>query len=266
MARLHSKSPNCSASIALTAACLCTISCSLRLPVEDPAIVRNPTASNAVTVSNSLVLPNNADATRPNTDETPENQPLWLIADTFHTGLVVPYRWLLESGFIPPSNFGTPRYVVMSWGNTDAYSAEGFDHPWKLFRVLFTPTQSVMELIPVNWHIPEVLPDQRIWQTHVPSSRGPALAAFLNDCLEHDSSGQPRVVRKSSWGNGVQLASRHDYFIPRVCNIWTVQALEAAGGRYQAWSAITANGLVRQAARAENGFEMIWPGGGTAPR
>ncbi|MGA0845982.1 MAG: hypothetical protein ACO3RV_05520, partial [Luteolibacter sp.] len=133
MSRLTARFPNRGAWIALTAACLCTISCSLRLPVEDPAIVRNPTASNA------LVLPNNADASRPDSDETGEYQPLWLIADSFHTGLVVPYPWLLKSGFTPPIGFGTPRYVVMSWGNTDAYSAEGFDHLWKLFRVLFTP-------------------------------------------------------------------------------------------------------------------------------
>ena len=73
---------------------------------------------------------------------------IWLVADSWHTGLVFPYDWLLESGFVPPPGFGNPRYVTMSWGNRDAYSAEGFDDAWKVFRVLFTPTRSVMELIP----------------------------------------------------------------------------------------------------------------------
>jgi predicted ATPase len=35
----------------------------------------------------------------------------------------------------------------MSWGNRDAYSKAGIDNWWKMFRVLFTPTPSVMELI-----------------------------------------------------------------------------------------------------------------------
>jgi hypothetical protein len=169
---------------------------------------------------------------------------------------------LLESGFVPPEGFGNPRYVVMSWGNRDAYSTEGFDHPWKVFRVLFTPTRSVMELIPVNWDVAEVIPEQRIWRKLVPRESGPALAAFLNACSETDESGRPVVVCESSWGEGVQLSSRHYYFIPRVCNVWTVQAIEALGGDFNAWLALTADGLIRQAEKPPNDFELIWSGSG----
>ncbi len=227
-------------------ACAAT-SCSLRLPVETtPVVLRAETPA-----------------------EVPTREPdvhLWLTADRYHTCIAVPYGWLLESGYVPPENFGSPRYVVMSWGNDDAYSAEGFDHPWKVFRVLFTPTRSVMELIPVNWSVPEVLPGHRIWQARVPRDRGPSLAAFLNACATTDENGRPIVVRESSWGHGVQVESRHRYFIPRVCNVWTVQALEAAGGEYRPWFALTADGLVRQAEKPHNGFEKIWPGGGVPER
>ena len=34
---------------------------------------------------------------------------VWLIADRYHTGMVFPYDWLLESGFVPPAGFGTPQ-------------------------------------------------------------------------------------------------------------------------------------------------------------
>ena len=226
-------------------------SCSLRLPVEKTPVGRKA-----------------ADPQR-NIQETPGAEPhvrMWLIADTYHTGIVVPWDWLVESGFVPPEGFGTPRYVVMSWGNRDAYSASGFDHPWKVFRVLFTPTRSVMELIPVDWNITEVLPDQRIWQALVPRDRGTSLAAFLNACSNTDGNGRPVVVCESSWGKGVQLESRHSYFIPRVCNVWTVQALEALGGEYEPLFALTADGVAKQAQRPENGFEMIWPGGGVPVR
>jgi len=227
-------------------------SCSLRLPVDPPPVSRHETAL-------GTEMPGNPPSREPDVY-------LWLTADRYHTGIVAPYDWLLESGFVPPENFGMPRYVAMSWGNDDAYSEEGFDHPWKVFRVLFTPTRSVMELIPMNWHVPEVLPDQRIWQARVPRHRGPALAAFLNGCSATDENGRPIVVRKSSWGKGVQLESRHSYYIPRVCNVWTVQALEAAGGEYRPWFALTANGVVRQAEEQRNGFDQIWPGGGKPER
>ena len=229
-----------------------TASCGRRLPVETTPVRSSPVSLRAET-----------------TPDMPPREPdvhLWLTADRYHTCLAIPYGWLLESGYVPPENFGSPRFVVMSWGNDDAYSAEGFDHPWKVFRVLFTPTRSVMELIPVNWNVPEVLPDHRIWQARVPRDRGPSLAAFLNACAATDVNGRPVVVRDSSWGHGVQIESRHSYFIPRVCNIWTVQALEAIGGEYRPWFGITANGLIRQAEKPRNGFEMIWPGGGVPTR
>jgi hypothetical protein len=191
---------------------------------------------------------------------------IWMISDKYHTGLVVPYDWLLESGFVPPAGFGHPRHVAMSWGNRDAYSTVGFDHPWKVFRVIFTPTPSVMELIPVNWHIAEVIPQQKIWRKLVPRHYGPKLAHFLNECLKRGEDGRPIVVCASSWGDGVQLAGRYHYFIPRVCNIWTLQALEATGCDFNAWMGITASGLIRQAEQPPNDFEKIWPGGGVPQR
>jgi hypothetical protein len=233
----------------LAAACLA--SCSLRLPIDEAPVRRTEVRMTGKTTPAAVRDPDVL---------------VWLIADRYHTGLVVPYDWLLESGFIPPAGFGNPRHVVMSWGNRDAYSAEGFDHPWKVFRVLFTPTRSVMELIPVDWDIAEVIPEQRIWRKLAPRERGPELAHFLNDCSAMGDDGRPVVVCESSWGNGVQLESRHFYFIPRVCNIWTIQALEAIGGDFKAWSGITAKGLIRQAEKPENGYELIWPGGGVPER
>ena len=72
--------------------------------------------------------------------------------------MVFPYDWLEDSGFIAPADFGKPKYVTMSWGNRSAYSKEGIDNAWKMLRVLLTPTPSVMEMIPADWGIAEVLP------------------------------------------------------------------------------------------------------------
>ena len=185
---------------------------------------------------------------------------VWLIADTWHTGMVFPYDWLLESGFVPPAGFGNPKYVTMSWGNLNAYSKEGVNSPWKMFRVLFTPTRAVMEVIPIEWNVAEVCPHQRIWRKLVPRTRGPALASFLNQCSTQGPDGRPVVVCESSWGHGIQLQSRHPFFIPRVCNVWTLQTIECLGGKIHPWLALTANGLIRQAEKPPNDFECIWTG------
>lgn len=187
---------------------------------------------------------------------------VWLISDELHTGMVFEYEWLLESGFVPPRDFGKPKFVTLSWGDRTAYMEKGLHSPAKIFAALFLPTPSVMELIPANWNVVEVCPHQRIWRKLVARERGVDLAAFLNDCSIQGADGRPIVCGTSSWGGGVLLESRHIYFVPRVCNVWTVQAIQALGGEMNPWLAITANGLIRQAEAEPNNFEKIWPGTG----
>ena len=207
----------------------------------------------------------NQSALRTHTADKASDLLVWLIADDFHTGMVFPYDWLLESGFVPPAGFGRPKYVTLSWGDRTAYVEKGLHTPWKFFRAMFTPTPSVMELIPANWNVAEVCPHQRIWRKLVPVECGKDLAAFLNDCSIHGADGRPIVCGTSSWGGGVLLESRHSYFITRVCNVWTVQAIKTLGGEIHPWLAITANGLIRQAEKPPNDFEQIWWGCGKKP-
>lgn len=232
-------------------------SCSIRLPVaNDPAKMAAVQSEHGAVVrkqASFVSAPDDPDVL------------IWMISDKFHTGMVFPYEWLLESGFVPPAGFGNPQFVTMSWGNTDAYSAEGISRPFGLLKVLFTPTDSVMELIAFDWSPAEVSPRHRIWRRLTPRSKGRELAAFLNNCTKKDASGRPVVVRPASWGKGVQLECRYPYFIPRVCNVWTAQTIEAIGGEINPWFGLTANGLIRQAEKPPNNFEKIWSGGGMDP-
>ena len=223
-------------------------SCGIRLPAS-----RQPVSYHA---------PVNSAAPVPATTAPDEQRYvlIWLLADTLHTGMVFPYDWLIESGFIPPENFGNPRYVSMSWGNRDAYVEKRWLSPWKVCRALFSPSPSVMEIIPIDWDVTEVVPHQRIYRKLTERSTGPQLAAFLNDCSRFGKDGRPIYVGPSSWGDGDLLESRHHYFFPRICNIWTVQAIEATGCEMNAWLGISANGVIRQAVRPGNDFEKIWNG------
>jgi hypothetical protein len=240
----------------LIAAVLATASCSIRLPGPRPAEIQRAPVSSATQPA------------KPKT-QSPAHDPhviVWLLSDNLHTGMVFPYDWLLESGFIPPKNFGTPRFVTMSWGDRTAYIQKAWLSPTQVFQALFTPTPSVMELIPINWDVTGVCPHQRISRKLVRREYGPQLAAFLNHCSRHDQNGRPIVAGPSSWGNGVLLESRHSYFFPRICNIWTLQAMEACGNKHHPWFAIAANGVIRQAESPKNGFEKIWDGGGIPTR
>ncbi len=225
-------------------------SCGIRLP-DAPALTYRTNVSHRAPVSG---------------DNAQDPDVLvWLIADELHTGMVFQYDWLLESGFVPPTGFGHPKYVTLSWGNRTAYVEKGLHSPGKFLMAMFTRSPSVMELIPANWNVTEVCPHQRIWRKLVARERGRDLAAFLNDCSTKGADGKPIICGTSSWGGGVLLESRHVYFLPRVCNVWTVQVIESLGGRMRPWQAIMANGLIRQAEKPPNDFEQIWWGGELAP-
>lgn len=230
---------------------LVAASCSLRLPVQKQSVATRIPEKRAVLDRDDFRI----------TDGKDPDVVVYLLADTLHTGIVFPYDWLVDSGFKPPKEFPqTPVAVSMSWGNRDAYLEKRWLSPWKVFRALCTPSPSVMEIIPVNWNVPEVARHQRVYRKVVPRSKGPEVAAFLNNCSRMDANGLPVVAGPSSWGDGVLLESRHPYFLPRICNVWTAQALEATGCKMNPWLGLSANGIVRQAEASGNDFEQIWLG------
>ena len=194
------------------------------------------------------------------TPERPPEVQVWLIADKLHTGMVFPYDWLIESGFVPPQDFPKAKYVTFSWGDRIAYVNERWLSAPEIFTAIFLPSRSVMECIPINWAIPEVSPNQHIWMKSIPREKGPYIAAFLNHCTIPDTDGYPMVAGPSSWGEGVLLESPQSYYFPRICNVWTGQALESCGARINPILSIHRDLLVQEAER--NGFAEIWDGSG----
>lgn len=190
---------------------------------------------------------------------TPEVQ-VWLIADNLHSGMVFEYDWLIESGFIPPENFPDCKYVTFSWGDRMAY----FNQRWltvpEVIKAIFLPSPAVMECIPIQWNVAEVSPNQHIWMKSIPRERGPYVTSFLNHCTIPDENGKPITAGDSSWGDGVLLESPQVYYFPRICNVWTGQALEATGAKINPIMSIHRDLLVREAER--NGFAEIWDGSG----
>jgi len=188
--------------------------------------------------------------------------PIYLLADSLHTSLALPYDWLIESGYTPPANLkfspGPSRYLIMSWGDRIAYEQRRWLRPTEVFYALCMPSPAVTEVIPVSWKVEEVCYQQRIYRREIPQSHGRPLAHFLNASNRFDAQGQPRVIGSSSWGQGVLVDSPHSYYFPRICNVWTAQALESCGFSINIRKAIHANSLIKQAQK--QGFSWVHRG------
>ena len=239
--------------LGLAAALALALASCIRIPPPAAAAATRP-----LPVAKTALTP-----AHPANSKAPTRDPdvmVWMIADPLHTAMVFPYDWLLESGFIPPAGFGNPTYVTLSWGERTAYVQKAWLNPWQVCRAFFTPSPSVMEIIPFEGYVVNVCQQQRIWRKLVPRQRGPQLAAFLNHVSRSGPDGRPIAIGPSSWGDGVLLEGAYSYHLPRICNVWTAQTIEACGGEINPWFALTANGLIRQAERPRNGFENVWLG------
>jgi hypothetical protein len=222
---------------------LCAValtSCTMHLPVPEAGRYRVQTHVAAVAARDTV--------------------PVYLLADHLHTGLVFELKWLEESGYVKPPEMRNHQYVTMSWGEQNAYVQQRWLSPIQVFRALCTPSPSVMEIIPINWKVEKVCHHQRVFISEVPRSAGISLAAFLNACAVKDAKGRPVTIGPSSWGNGclIRCPENYAYYFPRICNVWTAQAMQSCGFDIRTASSLSANGLIREAQSQANGFKLIW--------
>lgn len=234
--------------------------CCVLLGALNSCAVRMPTAPKTKTTQ--------VPAQKPTAKKTvvrkaaPGKVSVYLIADSLHTSIAVPYDWLLERGYKAPEGLvfpqGNSRYVVMSWGDRVAYVQKRWLRPWEVFHALFMPSPSVTEIIPISWNVQDVCYRQRIFRAEISTKKGRPLASFLNHSNVMNSHGRPSVIAASTWGNGYLLDCKYSYYFPRICNVWTGQTLEACGLTINMRSAISANGLIRQAEK--QGFTLIHEG------
>lgn len=189
-----------------------------------------------------------------------ETVPIYLLADKLHTALAFDRAWLEEKGFRTPAELAGSKWIVMSWGDEVAYVQERWLSAGQVMKALFTPSPSVMECIPIDWKVEQVCHHQRVFVADLPRSEGYPLAAFLNACAAKAPDGGPLTIARSSWGEGrlIRCPENYSYYFPRICNVWTAQALESCGYSINVPTGLSANGLVRQATSKKNGFRKIW--------
>ena len=221
----------------------------------------------ALLASCTMHLPEPAElSTRVKTRTMPvasdEGVEIYLLSDNLHTALVFDGKWLVESGYNMPPEIGNPRWVTMSWGEKTAYTQKRWLSPVQVLRALCTPSDSVMEIIPIEWKVADVCHHQTGYVAKVERSQGRALAAFLNACADKGPDGKPVTIAASSWGDGrlIQCQENYSYYFPRICNVWTAQALGQCGFDVTTPGAVSASGLVRQATHEKNGFRKMWDG------
>jgi hypothetical protein len=252
MARVTGRWGKIAAGLASVVLAVVSGACSTVFPGPSPSVSARPAA-----VVRHEVVGRSPGAVAP--DPSGEAVDIWVVAGSYHTGLVVPLAWLEEGGFHPPAVVKGAKWVNLSWGDRLAYEQERWLTPWEVMMALFFPTDSVMEIIRVDFDPRWVFPDQKLIRGAAPRDAGPKLAAFLENCRKDAAGGvcEPVVLGDSTWGRGCLMTSPHTYGFPRLCNSWTAGALEACGYSSSPPGRVFAGSLMRECLR--QGFEDVPP-------
>lgn len=166
-----------------------------------------------------------------------------------HTGVVVPANaagvdWSdrIRSGDAPdwPT---TPRWLAFGWGDRDFYLNTPTWAEFSLLRGLRAVTGQGTTLVHVDL-LDAVRPGETVRPLRITPEQYRRLAAFIDATFA-----DRREVIRGYGQDDVFYGARGHYNAFRTCNVWTSEALRAAGIRTALWSPFD-DGVMRWASRS----------------
>lgn len=174
-------------------------------------------------------------------------RPLYLVSHGWHVGLVLRREDVPAAVWPEKDAFGPVRYLEVGWGDGDYYPAPRGTIP-RALRAAFCSRWSVLQVVAFDREVAEMFPRAKILRIDVPPARITAVARYIEHSYAEPRPGDPVVVAAAPYGSGVFVAARGHYSLRENSNTWTARALRIAGCPIDVDAALTAGGLLHQAA------------------
>jgi uncharacterized protein (TIGR02117 family) len=170
-----------------------------------------------------------------------------LISHGWHTGIAIA-RADLADDFPALADFPRADHLEFGWGDAEYYPAA--DPTLRQgTRALFRPTPSVLHVAAIDGDLAAAFPSSTIVRLQLPASGLRRLLEFIGAEFQRDARGAPIAVAPGLYGASRFYRANGQFYFPRTCNWWTAEALAAAGVPVDSARAVTARGLMAQAAR-----------------
>ena len=170
---------------------------------------------------------------------------LYLVAHDGHTGIAVP-RANLPAGLWPESrDFPQADYLEVGWGNRDYYYARNTGLSGTLNAVF--PSPSVLHVAGVRGSPADYFRANEILELAVPADGFERLVRYIHDAHERSGGLPAAALGPGLYGDSRFYPAWESFHLFRTCNVWTAQALRAAGLPFR--DALTMEGLMSQGRR-----------------
>lgn len=169
---------------------------------------------------------------------------VYLINHGWHAGIATQQNHIPKSIWPKLTGFRNLDYLEIGWGDRDYYTSTDPGLA-KAVKAVLLPTSSVLHLAGFDG-LPELFfPSQEIIEIELSVPGFENMIRFIVDSFARDTAGHVIVLGAGLYGNSRFYASKQTYYLCKTCNIWTANALQAAG--CPIGSPITVEGLMSQA-------------------
>ncbi len=176
-----------------------------------------------------------------------------VVAHGWHTGIAVRVSDVARGVWPEAFDFATES-VEVGWGDRDFYMAREAGSGLAL-RAALWPSASVLHVQGFSGPVKGRFPESEIVEIRLSRPGFDRLCAFLHENYARNAGGAAKAL-----GPGHEPGSRFylgsaKYHVFRTCNVWTGQALRAAGCPLRPGVAFTRDGLMKRVRKLGRGVK-----------
>jgi uncharacterized protein (TIGR02117 family) len=177
-----------------------------------------------------------------------QTKPVWLVQHGWHTRVVV-RRADVDPAVWPESGEQAGgAYLEVGWGDAAFYPADEPGVAMALNAVL-RPTPAVLHVGTFDQPPPVSFAGQRVVRVDLSTRGFERLTGFVHGSYTRDGQGRPVETGPGRYPRSRFYQATGRYHLFNTSNTWTARALREAGAPVTPVWAITAGGVMRQAAR-----------------
>lgn len=172
-------------------------------------------------------------------------QPIYVVGNGWHAGLLVPAAALQQPLPALAQRFPHAKYYEVGWGDVGFYRARQVTVSLAMEAMFFSKGAVL--------HVVAVPPTTRIVESSdlvklcLTPPQIQRMLALISDTFERDAVGAIRSAGPGIYGDSEFYAARGHYSALNTCNRWTASALQTAGVRITPRVSLTAGSVLRAA-------------------
>jgi uncharacterized protein (TIGR02117 family) len=170
---------------------------------------------------------------------------LYVVSHGWHTGIVLRARDVPPGRWPEAAHFPDAEFLEVGWGDRDYYRAAD-PGMWLALKAAFRPSPGVLHVAGFRGAVSAYFPASEIVALEVTQPGLERLSALIGASHERDAGGRSTPLGPGLYGQSRFYPSRERFHLLRTCNVWTAQALRAAGIDVSPAQSLTAGGLLAQ--------------------